>query len=485
MVLPEAHQTAADHQRAPERRWVALVVIAVAQLMVALDATIVNIALPSAQAALGFSDSDRQWVITAYTLSFAGLLLLGGRIADHIGRRRAFLVGLAGFAAASALAGAATGFEMLVAGRALQGAFAALLTPTALSMVAVTFTEPHERAKAFGVYGAVASSGGAAGLLLGGALTEYLDWRWCLYVNVLIAVCALVAGRAVLPRPPVGAGSRIDFIAAALITSGLAAVVYGCSQAVRHGWGSPEVLGPLAAGGVAIGLFAARQAQGSSPILPLYIVTDRARTGAYLSVAAAVVGSFGMFLMLTYYFQVVLQYSPLQAGVAFLPLVVSVSASAYGFGSRLLPRVSPRRLIVPGLLVAAAGLGLLTQLDASSGYLTLILPAEMLLGAGMGCVFTPAISVATSGVEPRNAGVAAAAATTSMQIGGSVGTAVLNTIAVTATASYLSRHAVSNTAAADALVHGYATAIGWACVLLIAVAVVASVMIRSRPHPNP
>jgi EmrB/QacA subfamily drug resistance transporter len=485
MVLPEAHQTAADHQRAPERRWVALVVIAVAQLMVALDATIVNIALPSAQAALGFSDSDRQWVITAYTLSFAGLLLLGGRIADHIGRRRAFLVGLAGFAAASALAGAATGFEMLVAGRALQGAFAALLTPTALSMVAVTFTEPHERAKAFGVYGAVASSGGAAGLLLGGALTEYLDWRWCLYVNVLIAVCALVAGRAVLPRPPVGAGSRIDFIAAALITSGLAAVVYGCSQAVRHGWGSPEVLGPLAAGGVAIGLFAARQAQGSSPILPLYIVTDRARAGAYLSVAAAVVGSFGMFLMLTYYFQVVLQYSPLQAGVAFLPLVVSVSASAYGFGSRLLPRVSPRRLIVPGLLVAAAGLGLLTQLDASSGYLTLILPAEMLLGAGMGCVFTPAISVATSGVEPRNAGVAAAAATTSMQIGGSVGTAVLNTIAVTATASYLSRHAVSNTAAADALVHGYATAIGWACVLLIAVAVVASVMIRSRPHPNP
>jgi EmrB/QacA subfamily drug resistance transporter len=485
MVLPEAHQTAADHQRAPERRWVALVVIAVAQLMVALDATIVNIALPSAQAALGFSDSDRQWVITAYTLSFAGLLLLGGRIADHIGRRRAFLVGLAGFAAASALAGAATGFEMLVAGRALQGAFAALLTPTALSMVAVTFTEPHERAKAFGVYGAVASSGGAAGLLLGGALTEYLDWRWCLYVNVLIAVCALVAGRAVLPRPPVGAGSSIDFIAAALITSGLAAVVYGCSQAVRHGWGSPEVLGPLAAGGVAIGLFAARQAQGSSPILPLYIVTDRARAGAYLSVAAAVVGSFGMFLMLTYYFQVVLQYSPLQAGVAFLPLVVSVSASAYGFGSRLLPRVSPRRLIVPALLVAAAGLGLLTQLDASSGYLTLILPAEMLLGAGMGCVFTPAISVATSGVEPRNAGVAAAAATTSMQIGGSVGTAVLNTIAVTATASYLSGHAFSNTAAADALVHGYATAIGWACVLLIAVAVLASVMIRSRPHPNP
>jgi EmrB/QacA subfamily drug resistance transporter len=486
MVLSEARHTTVTQPAAAERRWLALVVIALAQLMVALDATIVNIALPSAQNALGFSDSDRQWVITAYTLSFAGLLLLGGRIADNIGRRRAFLIGLSGFAAASALAGAATGFETLVAGRALQGAFAALLTPTALSMVAVTFTEPHERAKAFGVYGAVASSGGAAGLLLGGALTEYLGWRWCLYVNVLIAVCALVAGRAVLPSPPVGASSKIDVIAGALITSGLAAVVYGCSQAVRHGWGSPEVLAPLAAGLVAIGLFAARQARSASPILPLYIVTDRARAGAYLSVAAAVVGSFGMFLMLTYYLQVVLHYSPLRAGVAFLPLAVSVSASAYGLGSRLLPRVSPRTLIVPGLLVAATGLGLLTQLDPSSGYWTLILPAELLLGAGMGCVFTPAISVATSGVEPRNAGVAAAAATTSMQIGGSVGTAVLNTIAVTATASYLSHQAGSQIAASAALVHGYATAIAWACVLLVAVAVAAMVMIRSsRPNPNP
>jgi EmrB/QacA subfamily drug resistance transporter len=484
MVTPNTQQTAADHPLVPERRWLALVVIALAQLMVALDATIVNIALPSAQDALGFSDSDRQWVITAYTLAFAGLLLLGGRIADHIGRRRAFLVGLAGFAAASAIAGAATGFGMLVAGRALQGAFAALLTPTALSMVAVTFTEPRERAKAFGVYGAVASSGGAGGLLLGGALTEYLEWRWCLYVNVVIAACALVAGRSVLPSPPVGLASKIDLIAGALSTSGLAAVVYGCSQAVQHGWGSPEVVGPLAAGLVAIGLFAVRQAHSASPLLPLYIVTDRARGGAYLSVAAAVVGSFGMFLMLTYYFQVVLHYSPLRAGAAFLPLAVSVSASAYGLGSRLLPIVAPGKLIVPGLLVAAVGLGLLTQLDASSGYLTLILPAQVLLGAGMGCVFTPAISVATSGVDPRNAGVAAAAATTSMQVGGSVGTAVLNTIAVTATASYLSSHAGSRTAAAAALVHGYAAAIGWACLLLIAVAVVAMVLIRS-PRPSP
>jgi MFS family permease len=456
MAFPAEAQTIAASPRTPEHRWLALVVIAVAQLMVALDATIVNIALPSAQAALGFSDSDRQWVITAYTLSFGGLLLLGGRIADHVGRRRAFLAGLAGFAAASAIAGAASGFEMLVAGRALQGAFAALLTPTALSMVAVTFTEPRERAKAFGVYGAVASSGGAGGLLLGGALTEYLDWRWCLYL-----------------------------ISAALITTGLAAIVYGCSQAVPHGWTSLDVIGPLAAGALAVGLFTMRQARSAAPLLPLQIVTDRARAGAYISVAAAVVGSFGMFLMLTYYFQVVLHYSPLRAGLAFLPLAVAVSASAYGLGSRLLPRVAPRTLIAPGLLVAAAGLGLLTQLDPASRYLTLILPAELLLGLGMGCVFTPCISVATSGVEPRDAGVAAAAATTSMQVGGSIGTAVLNTIAVTATASYLSSHAGS-VATVNALVHGYATAIGWAAVLLVAVAAVAMVMIRSlRPPSNP
>jgi EmrB/QacA subfamily drug resistance transporter len=491
MALPAEAQTIVPGLRTPEHRWLSLVVIAVAQLMVALDATIVNIALPSAQAALGFSDSDRQWVITAYTLSFGGLLLLGGRIADHIGRRRAFLAGLAGFAAASAIAGAATGFEMLVAGRVLQGAFAALLTPTALSMVAVTFTEPRERAKAFGVYGAVASSGGAAGLLLGGALTEYLDWRWCLYVNVAIAMCAFVAGRAVLPNPPVSAGPKIDLIAGAMITVGLAAIVYGCSQAVSHGWTSPEVVGPLASGALAVGLFVLRQARSAAPLLPLQIVTDRARAGAYISVAAAVVGSFGMFLMLTYYFQVVLHYSPLRAGLAFLPLAVAVSASAYGLGSRLLPRVAPRTLIVPGLLVAAAGLGLLTQLDPASSYLTLILPAELLLGLGMGCVFTPSISVATSVVEPRDAGVAAAAATTSMQVGGSIGTAVLNTIAVTASASYLSTHVGSQVVASAALVHGYATAVGWATALLAAVAIIALVMIRSSDprssgrHSNP
>jgi EmrB/QacA subfamily drug resistance transporter len=467
-------------ERSGDRRWLALVVIAVAQLMVALDATIVNIALPSAQHALGFDDGDRQWVVTAYTLAFAGLLLLGGRVADHLGGRRAFLIGLVGFAAASALAGAANGFGVLVSGRALQGAFAALLAPTALSMVVVTFTEPRERAKAFGVYGAVASSGGALGLLLGGGLTQYLDWRWCLYVNVAVAVGALIAGLSVLPNAPVQARARaaIDVISGVTITAGLAAVVFGCSQAVLHGWTSARVVVPLIGGILGIGLFLLRQARIPSPLLPLRVLADRSRAGAYVALASAVVGSFGMFLMLTYYFQVIRHWSPLHAGLAFLPLAAAVSASAYGLASRLLPRVAPRTLIVPGLLVAATGLALLTRLDASSGYLTLLLPAEMLLGLGMGCVFTPAISLATNGVDRRDMGVAAATANTAMQIGGSIGTAVLNTLAITATAAYLSSHARLATAARDALVHGYATATGWAAVLLVVVAAVALLLIR-------
>ncbi|MDT4939187.1 MAG: hypothetical protein QOG80_2858 [Pseudonocardiales bacterium] len=478
VLRPETGRVAA-----PDRRWLGLVVIAVAQLMVALDATIVNIALPSAQRSLGFDDADRPWVVTGYTVAFAGLLLLGGRIADSIGRRRAFLVGLAGFAAASALAGAAPSFGVLVAGRALQGAFAALLAPAALSLIAVTFTEPRERGKAFGVYGAVASSGAATGLLLGGALTEYLNWRWCLYVNVVIAVGAMVAGRAVLPRPPAGARQRIDVASGLLATGSLAAIVFACSAAVTHGWSAGQAVLPLAAGVAGLVAFAGWQARSNFPLLPLQIVMNRARAGAYLSVAAAVVGSFGTFLMLTYDFQVVLHYSPLRAGLAFLPLTVAVSISGFAIATRLLPHVAPRALIVPGLLVAAAGLLLLSRMQPSSSFGTVILPAEVLLGIGMGAVFTPAITVATSAIEMRFAGVAAAVANTAMQVGGSIGTAVLNTVAVSATRSYRSHHHTAP--AVDALVHGYAAAVLSASAVLAVAAVIAlAVVDTAAPSPE-
>src|SRR3954466_750670 len=379
--------------RAADRRWSALVGVAVAQLMVALDATIVTIALPSAQRALGFDDGDRQWLITSYTVTFAGLLLVGGRVADRVGRRRAFLLGLVGFAASSALAGAAPDLGVLIAGRALQGAFAAVLAPTALSLIAVTFTTPAERARAFGVYGAVASSGGAAGLLLGGVLTQYADWRWCLWVNVLICAGAVLAGRAVLPRTHGGAATPVDPWSALLSTGGLAAVVLGCRELADPGHTAGSVLIPFAVGLAALAAFGLRQARIPFPLLPLRILASRMRTGAYLSVAVAVLAASGLFLLLTFDLQVVRGYSPLQAGLAFLPLTLSVSASAYGLASRLLPRVPARRLVVPGLLVAAAGLAWLTRAPAGTTYVAAVLPAQVLLGAGMGCVFTPSISV--------------------------------------------------------------------------------------------
>ncbi len=479
----------ADRERppAPDRRWLALVVIALAQLMVALDATVVNIAVPTAQHALGFGNADRQWVITAYTVAFGGLLLLGGRVADYLGRRRAFLLGLAGFAASSALAGAANDFAMLVIGRACQGAFAALLAPTALSMVAVAFTDGQERAKAFGVYGAVASSGAALGLLAGGALTEYLGWRWCLYVNVAIAAAAITAGRAVLPGSASYPRARIDLLAGMLATGGLAAIVFGCSQAAGHGWASGVVLLPIIAGLLALAGFGLRQSRTPAPILPLAILANRTRAGAYLAVGATVVASFGMYLMLTYYLQGVLHYSPLRAGLAFLPLTVAVSASAWGLASRLLPRLPAQALIAPGLLVAAAGLAWLARLEPASGYLSLVLPAQLLLGAGMGCVFTPAINLATRAIDPRQAGVAAAVANIASQIGASVGVAVLNTLAITATRSYRPPHLAADLTP-HALVHGYAVAALAAAILLAAVAAIVLTLIRdprpSRTHPG-
>src|SRR6266536_1241233 len=326
------------------RRLAPLVVVSLAQLMIALDATIVSIALPSAQRALHVSDANRQLVITAYTLAFGGLLLLGGRIADYLGRKRAFLIGLAGFAAASALGGAATNLGMLLAGRALQGAFAAILAPTALSLLAVTFTEPAERARAFAVYGGIAGSGGAAGLLLGGVLTQYLVWRWCLYVNVPIAVIAAAGGWAALPDLRPSGRPRLDIPGALLATGSLAAVVYACTQAVSRGWGAHTVVGLLVAGAVGLALFVAQESRSASPLLPLRIVADRNRGGAFLATALAVVGMFGMFLLLTYYFQVVLRFSPVRAGLAFLPMTAAVVASSAAIASPLLPRVPPRAM---------------------------------------------------------------------------------------------------------------------------------------------
>ena len=449
------------------RRWAALGVIALAQLLTALDATIVAIALPTAQREVGFSDADRQWVITAYTLAFAGLLLVGGRVADRVGRRQALVGGLAGFAVASGLAGVAPTFGLLVAGRAMQGAFAALLAPTALSLVVVLFTDRKERGRAFAIYGTVASSGAVVGLVVGGSLTQYVAWRWCLYVNVAFALLALAGALRVIPRLPSHPQTRVPLVSVLIGTAGLASMVFGASRAAEFGWGSAAVVATLGVGVLLVAGFLGLQRGAESPMLPLYLLASRRRLAAYAAVGSAVVGSMGLSLMLTYHFQGVLGWQPVRTGLAFLPLSAAVAASGYAVSGKLNDLVPSRWLIAGGLGISAAGLGLMATLTTDSGYATTILPAMLLVGLGMGGVFTPAIGVVTGGVEPRDAGISAAVANTAMQIGSSVGIAVLNTIAITATRSLIESGAVTRPAG---LVHGYATAAASTAVALAVIA---------------
>ncbi|WP_333762982.1 MFS transporter [Streptomyces sp. IBSBF 2390] len=475
-------------------RWKALVFIALAQLMVVLDATIVNIALPSAQQDLGISDGNRQWVVTAYALAFGGLLLFGGRIADLWGRKRAFVLGLAGFAAASALGGAATTGAMMFGARALQGVFGALLAPAALSLLAVMFTDAKERAKAFGIYGAIAGGGGAVGLILGGFLTEYLDWRWTFFVNVPFAVVA-AAGAYFVVREPEGGRNRspLDVPGVILSTLGLVSLVYGFTRAESDGWGDAVTVSMFVASGVLLLAFALVESRVKAPLLPLRVVTDRNRGGIYLSLGLAIIGMFGLFLFLTYYLQVVKGYSPVKTGFAFLPMVVGMITGSTQIGTRLMTRVPARLLMGPGFLVAALGMLLLTQLEIDSSYSALLLPAMVLLGLGMGTAFMPAMSLATQGVEPRDAGVASAMVNTSQQVGGAIGTALLNTIAASATTSYITDHIAGVTAKPQAelvklqaMVHGYTSAIWFAVGILALASLIAFTFVNAgRPGGTP
>ncbi|MGW0560060.1 MFS transporter [Streptomyces sp. NPDC003016] len=468
-------------------RWKALVFIALAQLMVVLDATIVNIALPSAQQDLGISDANRQWVITAYALAFGGLLLFGGRIADLWGRKRTFVVGLLGFAAASALGGAATNEALMLGSRALQGAFGALLAPAALSLLAVTFTDVKERAKAFGIFGAIAGGGGAVGLILGGFLTEYLNWRWTFFVNIPFAVVA-AAGAYFVIREPAGGRNRspLDIPGVVLSTLGLVALVYGFTRAETDGWASGATIGLFVASAVLLAVFVAVESKVKSPLLPLRVLMERNRGGVYASLGLAVIAMFGLFLFLTYYLQIVKGYSPVMTGFAFLPMIAGMITGSTQIGARLMTRVAPRYLMGPGFLTAALGMLLLTQLEIGSSYAGLILPAQLLLGLGMGTAFMPAMSLATHGIEPRDAGVASAMVNTSQQVGGAIGTALLNTIAASATTAYVTTHAAGATNAqllqAQAMVHGYASAIWWAVGILAVSATIALTLINTgRP----
>ncbi|KUN21158.1 Puromycin resistance protein pur8 [Streptomyces antibioticus] len=467
------------------RRWWGLVIIALAQLMVVLDATIVNIALPSAQEDLGMSDGNRQWVITAYTLAFGGLLLLGGRIADLVGRKRTFVIGLVGFAAASALGGAAQSSGMLFGARALQGVFAAVLAPSALSLLTTTFTDPKERGKAFGIYGALAGSGSAIGFIVGGLLTEYLDWRWCLYVNVPIAIVAVFGALALLHDRPGNTGARLDVPGALLGCGGLVAIVYGFSEAEPRGWSDPLVLGLLAGGVVLLAAFVWWQNRAPMPLLPLHIVKDRNRAGCFLTMGLAVIGMFGLFLFMTYYLQVILAYSPVKTGLAFLPLTAAIIVGSTQISARLMDRVPPRLLMAPGMVLAAGGMLILTRMTIHSDYATQILPALLLMGLGMGLTFMPVFATATAGVAPQDSGVTSATVNTSQQVGGSIGTALLNTIATTSSTAYLTAHltgaADRDLVSKEAVVHGYTVAIWWAAGIMLLAGAVAALMVTTKP----
>ncbi len=465
-------------------RWWILVVIAVAQLMVVLDTTIVNIALPSAQADLGFSTENRQWVVTAYALAFGSLLLLGGRLSDLIGRRTTLVIGLLGFAIVSAVGGASTSFAMLVTSRALQGVFAALLAPAALSTLNVTFTDTKERARAFGVYAATAGGGAVIGLILGGALTEWLSWRWCLYVNLIFALPAAVGVLAWVRNRKSHRRVRIDVAGVLTVSGGLFCLVYGLSNAEQNGWKDSLTLVMLIAAALLLIAFGIVEAQVLQPLLPMRVLADRNRAGAYLAIAVAFCSMFGAFLFLTYFLQINLGYSPLRTGVAFLPLTAGLMVAAGAANTGLVPRFGPRPIVPTGMLIAAAAMWWLAHLSVDSTYAGDVLGPMFVLGLGVGLTFAPSITTATAGIDTADAGVGSAMVNTSQQVGGAVGIAALSTVFSSALTDYLGSHrpapgqspAVLQAAAA---IHGYAAAFTVSAVIFLIGAVLIALLLRS------
>jgi EmrB/QacA subfamily drug resistance transporter len=458
------------------RRWWILAVLGVAQLMVILDSTIINIALPTAQHDLHFSNADRQWIVTAYSLAFGTLLLLGGRIGDIVGRKRALLVGLVGFAAASAVGGASVNFAMLVVARTVQGAFGALLAPSVLALLTTTFTDPGERGQAFGIYGAIAGAGGALGLLLGGILTSYASWRWTLFVNLVFAASA-AAGAILWLKNDQGADhDPLDLPGLFLVAGGLFCLVFGFSHAETTAWSSPFTIGLLVAGVVLLLVFAYFETRAKYPLLPPRVV--RTRGGSVLAMLLASIGIFGVFLFLTYYLQGTLGFSPVKTGVAFLPLVAALAATAQVSNRNLLPRFGPKPIVPIGLLVSAAALFGLHLVGLHSSYASHVLPYILLLGVGFGLSVAPAFSTGTLGLAPRDAGVGSATLNTAQQVGGSIGTALLNTVAAGAATTYLVGRAFTPANLQAALVHSYTTAFLWSALIFVGGAVVAGLVLQ-------
>ena len=481
----------------------ALAVIAALQLMVVLDATIVNIALPQVQQALGFSTTDLSWVLNAYTLTFGGLLLLGGRAGDILGRRRVFIAGILVFTLASFLGGLATSAGWLLAARALQGVGGAIAAPTALALVTTNFAEGPERNRAFGVFGAVAGAGGALGLLAGGMLTSWLSWRWVLFVNVPIGV--LLASLAPLyitesERQP----GRFDLAGALTSTAGMTALVYGFISAAHDGWTDLTTVGSFTAAAVLLAAFFSIESRTSQPITPLHMFADRNRAGSYAIMLSLAAAMFGMFFFLTLFVQDVFGYSPLRAGFSFLPVTAGIIISSQ-FAARSLPRIGPKRLMTAGALLATVGLAWLTQVSVTSGYLEGLLAPMVVFALGMGLLFVPLTVVAVAGVPPHEAGAASSLLNVMQQVGGSLGLSILVTVFGTASRNEASTQVAEflRTAPPDAqaqfqqtgqlpapwadqiLAHGISTSFQLAVVFAAIALAVAVFVIRPLPKPEP
>jgi EmrB/QacA subfamily drug resistance transporter len=466
------------HDHSSRRRWFGLVVIALSQLVIVVDATIINVALPAITTSLHVAEADRQWVFTIYTLAFGGLLLIGGRIADYIGLRRAFVVGLLGFGLASALGGAAQNLPMLLSGRALQGVFGALLAPAALALLAQTFTDPKERGRAFAIFGVVAGGGSAVGLVLGGLLTEYASWRWTMFINIPISALTVVGAYLFLDEFRAESPGRLDVVGTVLATGGTLSLVYSFSEAERHGWGEARTLELLGLGVILLILFVVSQRVVRNPVLPLRVLANRTRAGANVAVMLASVGMFGVFFFLTFFMQGILGYSPVRAGVGFLAVTLGIIVSS-GIVSGLVTKVQPRWIMGVGLVGAAFGLALLMQITPQSTYTRNLLPAMVLIGLSMGAVFVPAFNAATIAIEPRDASVASATINTAQQVGGSLGVALLSTVAANRTANWMHGRALDPATLMQGQVEGYIRASMWAALIMLTAAFVIVAMVNA------
>ncbi len=453
---------------AQDRKGLALFLLCAVQFMVVLDIAIVNVALPTIKTALDFNETDLSWVINAYTLTFGGLLMLGGRSADLLGRRRMFLVGLALFSGASLVCGLATSEAMLITARAIQGIGAAIISPAALSILTTTFQEGAERNKALGIWGAVAGTGGAAGVLLGGILTDQLNWSWIFYINVPVGIAVIALGPRFLRESRVEEGRRtFDLLGAALVTGGLSLLVYALVQTVDHSWTAPRTIGMFVASAVLLGGFLATERRTHAPLMPLRLFRNRSLSGA--NVVGLMLGAsiFSMFFLLTLYMQQVLGYSPLKTGIGYL-LVATVIVISAGASQALVTRIGVRTVLAIGMSLTAAGLIYFSQVSVGGSYVGDLAPGFVLAGIGLGFSFVPVTIAALVGVDQAEAGVASGIINTSQQIGGALGTAILSTVAFTRAADYATSHAPTPQLPLLAAVDGYSAAFLVGAILAIA-----------------